>query len=263
MERAILARPLWRDPVQGAAPLPQDPRIISAPLQVLALLSPDSAVLESHLRAPNPWLVLTSPASVVAFGALAKRLNIDLSQHALRYAAVGNGTRDQLLRSLAHVPQAEVVVSAETEKSDAHSTLAALDRVAAQQGWSWAEQQFLVIEGADNRPTLREGLKARGAQAGSYPIYERINVDWPEPLWQQLAQAKPGEIGIVITSTTVIARVLELIRARGLDPLQFSWCTQHLAIATQLVHAGLGPIHRVRLDAQHITDDLFIYGNHW
>lgn len=264
MEFAILARPQWRRPVECDSPQSlQDPRVVCAPVQELVLLNADPAILQSHLLLEQPWIVFTSPASVVALHALLPRWAFDISAHALRYVAVGNGTRDQLLRAFPHLSQADVLVSADPERADANSTLAALDALCARETLIWSAQQFLVIEGLGNRPTLREGLIARGAKAVSYPIYERIDVDWPQPVWQRLAQAKPGEAGIVITSTTVIDRVLQAMKARSLDPLRFRWCTQHLSIANKLMHAGLGPIGRVRLDAQHLTGDLFTHGNNW
>lgn len=263
MEFAILARPQWRSPLESASPSPQDPRIVCAPVQELVLLNADPAILQSHLLLEHPWIVFTSPASVVAFHALLQRSALDISAYALRYVAVGNGTRDHLLRVFPHLSQADVLVSADPERADANSTLAALDVLAAQEGMQWAEQQFLVIEGHDNRPTVREGLIARGAKAASSPIYERIDVDWPQPVWQRLSQARPGAVGIVITSTTVIDRVLQAMKARRLDPSRFRWCTQHLSIANKLMHAGLGPVGHVRLDAQHLTGDLFTHGNNW
>ncbi len=263
MEFAILSRPQWRSPLEGRPPSPQDPRIVCAPLQALVLLEADSAILQSHLRLQNPWIVFTSPASVVAFHALVKHWTLDVSAYALRYVAVGNGTRDQLLRSFAHLSQADILVSADPEKADASSTLAALDALVARETLIWSAQQFLVIEGQGNRPTLPEGLMRRGAHAVSYPIYQRLDVDWSEAVWQRLSQAAPQQAGIVITSSTVIVRALQCMHARGLDPSRFCWYTQHLGIANKLMHAGLGPIGRVRLDAQHITGDLFTHGNYW
>ena len=263
MEFAILARPQWRSPLESASPSPQDPRIVCAPVQELVLLNADPAILQSHLLLEHPWIVFTSPASVVAFHALLQRSALDISAYALRYVAVGNGTRDQLLRAFHHLSQADVVVSADAETADAAHTLMALDALVARETLQWTLQKFLLIEGYKNRPILKDGLIARGAHAESFAIYERIEVDWPAALWQQLAQAKPAEVGIVMTSTTVINRMLQLMRAHGLSPSGFRWFTQHFSIATKLMHEGLGPIGRVRLDAQHLSSDLFSHGNNW
>lgn len=263
MELAILARPQWRTPLEGMPPTPPDPRVIVAPLQELVLRDVDSVKLQSHLASPSNWLVFTSPASVMALSALTKQWAIDLSAGASRYVAVGNGTRDQLLRAFHHLSQADVVVSADAETADAAHTLTALDALVARETLQWTLQKFLLIEGYKNRPILKDGLIARGAHAESFAIYERIEVDWPAALWQQLAQAKPAEVGIVMTSTTVINRMLQLMRAHGLSPSGFRWFTQHFSIATKLMHEGLGPIGRVRLDAQHLSSDLFSHGNNW
>lgn len=263
MELAILARPQWRTPLEGTPAPSQDPRVIAAPLQELVLLKADSMRLQSHLVSSNSWLVFTSPASVIALSSLAKQWALDLSTCPSRYVAVGHGTRDQLLRTFHHLSQAQIVVSADAQTADAAHTLMALDAIVASESLQWGRQKFLLIEGCNNRPTLRDGLIARGTHAESFPIYERIDVDWPKGLWQQLARAKPGEVGIVMTSTTVIDRILQLMKARGLHPSGFRWCTQHFSIANKLMHEGLGPIIRVRLDAQHLTSDLFSHGNHW
>lgn len=263
MDYAVLARPQWRPSLQGELAPPADPRIILAPLQELSLLSADSNALKAHISASNPWLVFTSPASVLAFNAYLKACELDLFHCAIRFAAVGAGTRDQLVKVFPQISAQEVVTSREPEKADAISTLAALDDLVKKENLSWPDQKFLILEGQDNRTTLREGLLQRQAKAQSLPLYQRIDVEWPEALWLRLSKTAAGQAGIVVTSTTVIDRLLLVIQSKGLDPKQFVWFTQHTTIAHRLAHAGLGPIGRVRLDAQRISDDLFSHVHNW
>jgi uroporphyrinogen-III synthase len=263
MDYAVLARPQWRSPLSGEAPRITDSKIISAPLQELVLLTADPQVLQEHLRAANPWVVFTSPASVLAFKAYLSHCDTAISNTRLHWAAVGNGTRDQALRMFETLRADQVIVSEDPQKADAVSTLQALDHAADKTGFDWPSQQFLVIEGKENRPTLREGLAARKAKAQSLALYERVDVDWPSELWSRLAQATPKQVGIVITSTAVVDRLLGAMKQRSLDPLQFRWCTQHASIAAKLTHWGLGPIGCVRLDPEHLSNDLFANGHNW
>jgi uroporphyrinogen-III synthase len=263
MEYAVLARPQWRSPLQGEAPPIADSRIIVAPLQELMLLEADPHLLRDHLRFANPWIVFTSPASVLAFRAYLSHCGMEFSTARVHWAAVGNGTRDQALRMFESLRSDEVIVSEDPHKADASSTLQALDYAAQKLGFDWPSQQFLVIEGKDNRPTLREGLVARGARAQSLALYMRVDVDWPHELWGRLALATRQQAGLVITSTTVVDRLFKAMKQHRIDPHQFRWCTQHAAIAAKLVHWGLGPIGCVRLDPQHLSNDLFSNGHNW
>lgn len=263
MEYAVLARPQWRSPLQGEAPPITDSRIIAAPLQELVLLKADPQALRDHLRLANPWIVFTSPASVLAFRAYLSHCKPEISTSGVHWAAVGSGTRDQALRLFETLRADQVIVSEDPQKAEANSTLQALDHAAQETGFDWPGQHFLVIEGSGNRPTLREGLVARKAKAQSLALYERVDVDWPSELWSRLVQATPKQVGIVITSTAVVDRLLGAMKQRGLDPSQFRWCTQHAAIAAKLAHWGLGPIGCVRLDPQHLSNDLFSNGHNW
>ena len=263
MEFAVLARPQWRSPVHGKADEPLDPRIILAPLQELELITTAPTVLQHHLASPNAWLVLTSPASVLALKAHTDAHALSLSNAAVNFVAVGAGTRDQLCKVFPWLQSENILISRHSESADASSTLEALDRHARESGLDWPSQKFLVIEGQDNRATLREGLAARTANVNVLVLYKRIQVNWPEPLWSRLAQSAQQQAGIVITSTAVIEPLLQAMELRSIDPRRFYWCTQHAAIATRLADKGLGPVGRVRLDAKHITDDLFTHGHHW
>jgi hypothetical protein len=71
---------------------------------------------------------------------------------------------------------------------------------------------------------------------------------------------------VVLTSTTVVDRALQLLRVNTVDPKGIVWCTQHKAIADRLHQAGvakLSAIRRVRLDAQHLMKDLFEHETYW
>ena len=263
MEFAVLARPQWRSPLQGESDRSLDPRIVAAPLQELELLDLDPQALNSQLQLHGLWIVFTSPASVQAFQAQIGRHALELPYRALRFIAVGTGTRDQICRAFSSLRSEEILISSDPEKADAASTLQALDQVARQTGLDWPSQHFLVIEGQGNRATLREGLVCRKAQVVSLALYARLDVQWPEALWARLAQSAPRQAGIVITSTTVIERLVHEMKARDLDPRKFVWCTQHATIAARLDNAGFGPVRRIRLDAQSITNDLFTHGGNW
>lgn len=263
MEFAVLARPQWRLPLQSEAAPALDLRIISAPLQELELIPADPNVLKEHIQAPMPWLVFTSPASAVAFQAYLKEVFQEFPFAMVRFVAVGAGTRDQLTELFTELQRQEIVVSTEAEKADADTTLQALDQAIQKDRLSFSQQDFLVIEGQGNRPTLREGLTARQAKVRSLALYRRIDVQWPQSLWDRLAATPAGQAAIVVTSSPVIDRVIAAIRAKGLDPQKFQWCTQHATIANRLQKAGLGPIRRVRLDAQLISDDLFTHDCNW
>jgi uroporphyrinogen-III synthase len=263
MEFAVLARPKWRSPLQGEPAAFDAKTIIAAPLQELVRLNADCALLTQHLGLANAWVVLTSPASVLAFKAALLECGIDLPERALRWAALGNGTRDQLIELFEGLSEHDVVVSEDPLKADANSLLLALDSATGQLSLTWQHQHFLIIEGEGNRETLRQGLVARRAHAQSLPLYQRVECDWPSEIWDRLTHARPKQAGIIITSTAVVDRLLDAMTQRGIDASKFCWWTQHAAIAAKLARHGLAPIGRVRLDPQHLSNDLFLHGHNW
>jgi len=243
------------------------------PMQHLELLPADAALLAELKSAACPWLVFTSPGSVRAFAQWSEHTGLHLLQETgVRLAAVGAGTRDQLLSEVAHrasgphpwrVLAAQVLIADEADRADAQGLLAAFDALAQQEGLDWHCQTLLLAEAEGNRPILREGFARRGARVLSGRMYRRVDVQWPESVWSELAAAKPGEIGLVVSSSALARRLVELFRAHGLVLTQTIWCTHHALIAEQLKALGIGMIRRVRLGADVLERDLFEHEINW
>lgn len=286
MQYALLTRPQWsggalatqltNEPTTGLASevSQSDPRLIMAPLQQLELLQAHPSQFAALLHAAKPWLILTSPASVHAFGVWAQQ-QITASTlpnlHHAHLAAVGSGTRDRLHDllecGLITTQQMDQAICVEDkEKADAHGLLRELTQLAVHESINWAAQSVWLVQGQANRPTLAEGLKAMGATVFVLELYRRIDCDWPGHVLAQLKNAAPGQAAVVLTSTTVVDRAMQLLRTITVDPKAIVWCTQHKAIADRLHQAGAAPlpaIRRVRLDAQYLMKDLFEHEIYW
>jgi uroporphyrinogen-III synthase len=122
---------------------------------------------------------------------------------------------------------------------------------------------LLIVEGQNNRPTLGDGLRARGAEVIAVGFYARHDRDWESTIWDRFKQYAHSELAVIVTSTGVIDRLLGQCRARGIDPTQLLWCTQHPTIAARLRQAGCEQLRRVRLDPQFLTGDLFDHEFGW
>ena len=257
---ALLTRPQW----QGEeTPRLGDARLLHAPLQTLERCPVAIADLEAIFVAPDPWLVCTSPASVQALQAWLKEFgNHLLAIPGLRFAAVGSGTRDQLAKRLA-VESRQIICPPSDEAADANGLLAVFDSIQRTEGFDWSAQTLLIVEGQNNRPTLGDGLRARGAEVIAVGFYARHDQDWESTIWDRFKQYAHSELAVIVTSTGVIDRLLGQCRARGIDPTQLLWCTQHPTIAARLRQAGCEQLRRVRLDPQFLTGDLFDHEFGW
>lgn len=287
---ALLTRPQWdwSSPVgagsqlnptaSSSASVPQesvvDARVIAAPLQHLALCTPDKKILDQFRWAQEQWLVLTSPASVQALDQWLFHTGINIMFNPdMRIAAVGSGTNAQLAHYIAQnsadparawrIDATRSVRSAVDEKADATALLAAMDAVYQREGFLWPEQLVLIAQGQDSRRTLADGLRDRGAHVLVADLYRRIDVSWSEQVWQQITNAPPREIAVVLTSTTVVERAISECVAHGVDPRRLVWATQHAAIAERLSQHGIQLVRRVRLDHAHLTGDIFDNEQHW
>ena len=272
MHRALLARPVWSPPlVDHASVAGTDPRIVTAPLQVLRLLDPDprAPVL---VREVSPWLVLTSPSCVEALAAWLEQGRLPgLDDPWIRLAAVGRGTTDAIAHHLftarADAPPLmsarPVLCPGDHQRSDAQGLLAELAADQEREGFVWSRQTFLVLQGRPARPTLVDGLRQQGAVVAALDLYERCDVDWPAEIWASLHSSEPGQTGVVVTSTTVIPRLLELCRQHGVASDRLVWCTHHQTVADMLHAATRLPVRRVSLAESHLSRDLFIDERFW
>ncbi len=263
---ALLARPEWLD-LPSENPAPADPRIWSAPLQVLVLERDPSDRLLSELRAfvsqgPSAvWVVMTSPASVIAFTHWTADRSLPWEASLTQFAAVGSGTVEQMRRS-GIGSENTVVVGGDASSADALTTVDVIAAHLEKEGASWQDQFFVVVGGKDNRPTLCDALRRQKAQVMALPIYTRQDVEWPESIWTRL-KARPQETAIVITSSTVIDRLHKALVTHQIDPGSLNWATHHATIAARLKTQGLSPIRRVRLDPLALSVDLFEHEQHW
>jgi uroporphyrinogen-III synthase len=264
MRQVWMTRPEWSDPALRTSQTDHasDGRLKAMPLQRLEMLNPDTALLEALSDAACPWAVWTSPAAVSAFFFWLRHRGVDtvfLSN--ARLAAIGSGTRDQLLRLY---PEAGTIISADhEERADAQGLLSAMDRCIAQESSDWAQQTLLIVEGESNRPTLREGLSARGAACLPAVLYRRIASAWPESAWIEIARSGPGALGLVVTSSAAGRQLIAAFQAHGLALSQVIWCTHHAAIAELLQQAGVTAVRRVRLNHQWLSYDLFEHEALW
>ncbi len=287
---ALIARPQWDwsspigagsdhiPSVASSASIQQeslgDPRLVGAPLQHLSLCPPDRRILDRFRWAQQQWLVLTSPASVQALDQWLFHTGINVMFNPdMRVAAVGSGTNNQLAHYISQnaadparawrINANRTITSAVDEKADAVGLLAAMDAVCRRDGFYWQEQMVLIAQGMGSRTTLVDGLRARGATVLVANLYQRIDVRWPDRIWAMLANAAPNEIAVVVTSTTVVDRLIQACGQHQLDLARVAWATQHAAVAERLKSRGIQPIRRVRLDPDHLSGDLFDHEQYW
>lgn len=266
MTVALLARPEWRG-LDAESPAPTDPRIWSAPLQLLVLEQDSSDRLLSELRtfatqgSSTVWVVMTSPASVIAFAHWIANRPFLQEISINRFAAVGAGTADQMRRSGVG-SENTVVVGGDASSADALTTVDMLAAQLGKEGALWQNQSFVVVGGKGNRPTLCDALRGQRAKVMALPIYTRQDVDWPESLWARLKE-HPQKTAVVVTSSTVIDRLYQALVTHQIDPGSLIWATHHATIATRLMTHGLSPIRRVRLDPSVLSVDLFEHEQHW
>lgn len=243
------------------------------PLQYLELLPADASLLASLKAAACPWLVFTSPGSVRAFAQWCEQTGIHvLMETSVRIAAVGSGTRDQLITEATQQAQGphpwrvhaeQILIADDADRADAQGLLAAFDSLAQREGLDWGRQTLLLAEAEGNRPILREGFAQRGAQVLVARMYRRVDAHWPAAAWSELAAARPGEIGLVVSSSALARRLVELFHSHGLALTQTIWCTHHVLIAQQLRALGVEVIRRVRLGAGILDRDLFEHEINW
>ncbi len=263
---ALLARPEWRG-LHADHPAPADPRIWAAPLQYLILEQDPSGRLQSELTAftskepSTGWVVMTSPASVIAFAHWMAHHASPWVSSLTRFAAVGSGTAEQMRRSGIGSDRV-IVVGGEASSADALTTVNTIAAQLKTEGASWKDQSFVVVGGIGNRPTLSESLRAQGASVMTLPLYARQDVDWPEPIWARL-KALPKETAVVVTSSTVIDQLIKALVTHQIDPVSLVWATHHATIAARLIDYGLSPIRRVRLDPLALSVDLFEHEQYW
>ena len=271
MRQAVLIRPQWRDAPDGP---PRDPRLLLAPLQYLTCRMPDPSVVQAFAAAESPWIVFTSPASVQAYARWSDAHNIRwLCDPWVRIAAVGSGTRDELVRvnearkaktQTAWSCAAEnVLVSAADEKADAVSLLAAFDAEHDRVPFEWSAQTLFLVQAVEHRPTLRNGLTDRGARVVETVLYERQDVVWDESVWERLRACPWSDTGIVVTSSGLVDTLAAMFRAHRVPIGQLIWCTHHATIAQRLQAIGLASVRRVRLSPEHLTLDLFEHEILW
>jgi uroporphyrinogen-III synthase len=257
-----------------AAAVETDPRIIAAPLQHLVLNAPDKKILDQFRWAQQQWLVFTSPASVQALDQWLYQTGINIMFNPdMRVAAVGAGTNAQLAHYISEnssdparawrIDASRTITSAVDEKADAHALLAAMDAVYLRDGFLWQEQSVFLAQGQDSRHTLADGLRDRGAHVVVADLYRRIDVSWPTHIWQRLKSVGAGQMAVVVTSSTVVERMVAQCRAHGVDPISLVWASQHAAIAERLHEYGIQQVRRVRLDHTHLKDDLFHHEQYW
>jgi uroporphyrinogen-III synthase len=271
MRIALIARPRWESDPAGPS---HAARLIDAPLQLLTLCDPQPQAFEALGRTTHPWIVFTSPASVQAMDRWIAHTGINPMQWAsLRLAAVGSGTRAAIIDVSAQhavepscawpLDHSQIIVSANDERADAAALLQSLDAEQQRLPFAWQDQTFLLAQGQANRPTLADGLAARGAHVIPLAMYRRQDVSWPAAIWQMIGQAGSGECGVVVTSSTVIARLMADLAAHGVDPAGLAWCTQHAAIAEKLRAHGLARVRRVSLQPASLEGDLFEHEHDW
>ena len=271
MRQALLVRPQWRD---SPTAISLDPRVVAAPVQRLEPCPVDGSIASTVTRSDSPWLVFTSPASVQAFSRWTATEPIALVRDPwVRVATVGSGTRDELscaIQDHAADPQGawalsieKVVSSPSDEKADAMTLLAALDAEQYRAPFAWSAQTMLVIQATDNRPTLSQGLRERGATVIDAALYRRVDIDWTADVWARIAQCPWSDSGVIVTSSTVVDRILTMMRAHQIRVEDIVWCTQHVTIAQRLQAAGIAKVRRVRLDHEHLVSDLFDHEYHW
>jgi uroporphyrinogen-III synthase len=263
---ALLARPEWRGlPLEN--PVPEDSRIWPAPLQHLVLEQDLSGQLYAALRdfvakrSSIVWAVITSPASVIAFADWMSRPDAKWVSAIARFAAVGSGTAEQMMRRGIGT-RSTLTVGGDASIADAMTTVEMISDALMREGASWADQSFIVVGGVGNRPTLCDALRAKGAGVMMLPLYRREDLDWPERVWAQL-RAHPDQTAVVVTSSTVIERLMASVVTHGVDPVSLTWATHHATIAANLTARGVSAIRRVRLDVSALSSDLFEHEQYW
>jgi uroporphyrinogen-III synthase len=282
MRHVLLTRPQWQTSPQtspqtapkAAKALPAaDSRIIAAPLQFIHDQAVAPALWNEFIAHPNAWLIFTSPTSVEAFsrwlsGNTAPHQAVHTASLNLRIAAVGGGTRDRLRLLLeqgflAAANIATAVCAGDSERADAVTLLSRLKETGPAGMHGWTDQQAFLVEGQGNRPTLADGLSALGAKVHHLALYTRTDTNWPEHVLSMIRQAAPKEVGVVITSSTVVERAVQMLRNHKVDPEHVVWCTQHQTIAQSLATAGISRVRKIRLEPTQLTYDLFKDEQYW
>jgi len=273
MRRALLARPAWDAPGLPDQPAPAgDDRIVASPLQVLRILPLPTTACDNMSAGLAGWLVLTSPACVEALALRWRQGSLKgLAEPDIRLAAVGRGTADAAKAALFDpgeggtplLASRPILVPPDTESPDARRLLATLHSQQVLEGFAWSGQQFIVIQGRPSRPALTEGLAQSGAHVLALDLYERCDVDWPATLWESLGREPARDTGVVVTSTTVVDRLLQQCRTHGIAADHLVWCAHHRSVADMLARATHLPVRRVSLQDSHLSRDLFIDERFW
>lgn len=269
LKHLISTRPQWRDRV-GANDDAVDPigplldaRIWRGPLQQLELVTPPSTTDLSDASHQH-WLVFTSPSSVLAFDAwMHDHAQNLLINHRPRFAAVGGGTADRLRAMPWMKPFDEILHVEDSAKASAQSLIDCLSTRQPQESWAWPDQSFVLVEGEDNRPTLAQGLSALGAEVHPFPVYRRTDARWNLSLKGLIQHSMPKEVGLLVTSSTVIDRALSCVAELRVPMNHVVWLTQHQTIADQLHEKIREPILRVRLDPRYFVGDAFDQPTSW
>jgi uroporphyrinogen-III synthase len=240
-----------------------DPRIWRGPLQQLELVTPPFTPDFSDASHQH-WLVFTSPSSVLAFDAwMHDHAQNLLINHRPRLAAVGGGTAHRL-RSMPWTTRFDEIVHVEdSTKASAQSLIDCLLAIQSQESFAWSKQSFVLVEGEDNRPTLAQGLAALGAEVHPFHVYRRTDARWNLPLKDLIQHSMPKEVGLLVTSSTVIDRVLSCVAELRVPMNHVVWLTQHQTIADQLHEKTRESILRVRLDPRYFLGDAFDQPTPW
>lgn len=262
---ALLTRPQWRG-LPGETSADADPRIWAAPLQWLEpepIRGDRGVETIGFLSHPSStrWAIFTSPASVTAYQHWVQSTGQAITAEFDRFAAVGTGTADQMRRGVVQMGR-PIVVGADASSADALATVKAIADQLRSEGLVWKDQSFVIVGGVNNRPTLSQELSHHGARVMSLPLYSRRDAEWPEVVWKRCSEF-PQETAIVVTSSTVVERLMQSLVTHGIDPARLVWATHHATIAARLLVYGVSPIRRVRLDQPELSKDLFEYEQHW
>ncbi len=269
LKHLISTRPQWRDRV-GANDDAVDPigplldaRIWRGPLQQLELVTP-TFTPDFSGASHHHWLIFSSPSSVLAFDAWMRSYAENLFiNHRPRLAAVGGGTADRL-RAMPWTTEFDEILHVEdSTKASAQSLIDCLLARQSQELFAWPDQCFILVEGEENRPTLAQGLSALGAKIQAWPLYRRTDARWNRSLKDLIRDSMPREVGLLVTSSTVIDRALSCVAELRVPMNHVVWLTQHQTIADQLHEKTRESILRVRLDPRYFVGDAFDQPTSW
>lgn len=201
----------------GAEPLVCSAIKIEPPADWIAL---DQALRELAQTRRYRWVIFTSVNAVQAVLGRLAQLNLtatDLGGWSV--AAIGKATA-RVLRAAGIEPN--FVPSS----SVAEAIVAELDPV--------ADQHILLPQADIARPTLRDGLAARGAIVNAVVAYRTT----PDPQATELATLlhADGVAAVTFTSSSTVRYTLEALQSTGLDPADAT------KLLNQCVLASIGPI---------------------